>query len=328
MQKRGAELNEQAAQNAYNRAQDWFLRYISPSARVKQLKDAGLSIGLMYGGGGANGMGAASSAPQGGASGGVGGGVGQAAMALPNININPADLAQARKLNAEAEVIEQYGGKEKEANIALVQAQEQVQKSQEELNKELAGDAKAHAEWQGVQTKIAQIDEQIKAASKEDVIQLAHEKVREMQAGIELVQEQAKHSKQEREKLMPAQTRWYNAQVNLLMQTIIEKQIENGIKRKTAEDVIAAMHEQARKAAAEANNEEDFIRRFDANMAQARRDNWFELGGDFLRTTSDIFTAVYGGKIGKAIATTPKVTSSGTNTDGSKWSWTRYGNNK
>lgn len=319
------QYNEQAANNAYGRAANWFNTFNSPSAKVKQLQDAGLSVGLMYGGSGAGGAGAASSAPQGGQGGVPGSGIGQAAVGgSMAVNVNPADSAMARKLNAEADVIEKYGGEEKKANIALTNAQTQVQQSQEILNNALANDADAHRAWQDVQTRLAEIDEEIKIATKESIITLAFEKVREMQAGIQLLNENTKHSQQEREKLMPAQARWYNGQAQLLVQSIIEKQLGNKVAKATVEEAIQIIQEQARKAAAEADNEEDYIRRFDEGMTQARRDNWFELGGDVLDLTSNIFTAIYGGKVGKEIATATKTTSSGTNSDGSKWSWTRY----
>lgn len=63
------DFNEQAANNAHNRQMEMYERTYqdnSPANRVKQLEEAGLSIGLMYGGAaGTGGMGQVSSAPQG-----------------------------------------------------------------------------------------------------------------------------------------------------------------------------------------------------------------------------------------------------------------------
>ncbi|UPW41218.1 DNA pilot protein [Sigmofec virus UA08Rod_4888] len=49
------QYGEQAADNAMKRKEDFYLKYETPEAIRKQLEDAGLGIGLMYGGGGAGG---------------------------------------------------------------------------------------------------------------------------------------------------------------------------------------------------------------------------------------------------------------------------------
>ena len=61
--------NEMAANAADERARGQFNDLYSPEARVQQLKNAGLSVGLMYGTGGTVGQGQASGAQGGGASG-------------------------------------------------------------------------------------------------------------------------------------------------------------------------------------------------------------------------------------------------------------------
>ena len=61
--------NEMAADAADERARSQFNDLYSPEARVQQLKNAGLSVGLMYGTGGTVGQGQASGAQGGGASG-------------------------------------------------------------------------------------------------------------------------------------------------------------------------------------------------------------------------------------------------------------------
>ena len=47
--------NERAAKNSDARTRALFTDLYSPEAKVKQLKDAGLSVGMMYGQGGAGG---------------------------------------------------------------------------------------------------------------------------------------------------------------------------------------------------------------------------------------------------------------------------------
>lgn len=98
---------EKAADNADARARAFYNDFNSPEAIRKQLESAGLSVGLMYGGGGAGGQGhAGDSAPQGQGAGGQQGKTVNTAMAIEGalagsqIRLNEAE---ANKLNAEAE---------------------------------------------------------------------------------------------------------------------------------------------------------------------------------------------------------------------------------
>lgn len=107
--KQMAELNykygEKAADNAMRRGIAMYNAIYSPEARVKQLQDAGLSVGLMYGNGGAGGTGELRG-PQGGGAGGQRMQVmapmegAQLALLGSQIKLNEA---QANKSNAEAE---------------------------------------------------------------------------------------------------------------------------------------------------------------------------------------------------------------------------------
>ena len=94
---------EMAADNAQARTKALYSELYSPEAKVKQLKDAGLSVGLMYGQGGAGGT---SSTP--GAQGqGAGGQQGKQPIGI----LQGAEIglmaAQAKKLEAEADNLNQ-----------------------------------------------------------------------------------------------------------------------------------------------------------------------------------------------------------------------------
>ena len=113
--------NEMAANNADERTRAQFNDLYSPEARVQQLKNAGLSVGLMYGAGGTIGQGQAQGAQGAGAAGQQG--KANSAMAsslgiaqiLSNIRVNESI---ANKNNTEAESIR---GQEGTTGWALIQ---------------------------------------------------------------------------------------------------------------------------------------------------------------------------------------------------------------
>lgn len=120
--------NEMAASNAYNRQKDFYERYQSPLARVKQLQEAGMSTSIMASGGVPSGNGA--TAPTGAGANGI----------QPNrFGIAPIDAAnleliqaQTRKTNAEANTEE--GNSEKgKAQIAQMLSEAGYKKAAEEL---------------------------------------------------------------------------------------------------------------------------------------------------------------------------------------------------
>ena len=95
-------------------------------AQMKMLKDAGLNPGLLYAKGGSGGV----TGSQGGGS--ASGGNAPAPQQMPNMDIGNSvrtaseillAKAQARKTNAEANVIETYGGKQAETTIAKMIAE-------------------------------------------------------------------------------------------------------------------------------------------------------------------------------------------------------------
>lgn len=104
--------NEESADNADKRKRAFYTDFESPEAVMRQLKNAGLSPGLFYGGSGTGGMGASggAQAASGGALPGAGftnPGIGDAisglGMALSQIELNKAE---ARNLNADADTKE------------------------------------------------------------------------------------------------------------------------------------------------------------------------------------------------------------------------------
>ena len=101
---------------------------------MKMLKEAGLNPGLLYGKGGGGGV----TGSQGG--GAAASGNAPAPQMMPNMDIGNSlrtateiilAKAQARKTNAEANIIESYGGKKAEAGIAktIAETQNEVTKN-------------------------------------------------------------------------------------------------------------------------------------------------------------------------------------------------------
>ena len=106
--------NEEAANRADSRARAFYNDFNSPEAIRKQLESAGLSVGLMYGGAGANGQGHASTqGAQGAGSGNQQGktvtpnGAMMADMALTASQVE-VNKAEANKLNSEADANKTY----------------------------------------------------------------------------------------------------------------------------------------------------------------------------------------------------------------------------
>lgn len=130
LNQQAAELNyqygEKAAENAYNRQMQMYERSYqdnSYAAMRKQIEDAGLSVGLMYGGGGASGGGAGSmsGAPQaetGGATAGDAGAVLSAAVAMENVKTQRIQAAADAALKyAQVENLKAQTGKTGEETL-------------------------------------------------------------------------------------------------------------------------------------------------------------------------------------------------------------------
>lgn len=126
---------EMSADKAQKRQIETYRKLLSPEAQLMMYKEAGLSPGLMYSNGVANGMGGVS-APMGQGAGNQHGhpmNIGSAmeyASMLSQIDLNKA---QARKLNAEANVTEQTGINEANARIGDLLQSAGLKASQQEL---------------------------------------------------------------------------------------------------------------------------------------------------------------------------------------------------
>lgn len=136
-----AELNynygERSADNAMKRQEDMYNKYQSPEAKLRQIKDAGLSVGMLYSQGGASGIGQMQTGPKGqGAS-------GQAATAGRSPNVMgmlearalesqvKVNDAQAKNIDADTEV---KLGVDKDLKEANIQSVLQGIKNQEVIN--------------------------------------------------------------------------------------------------------------------------------------------------------------------------------------------------
>lgn len=296
------QLGEMAADAANERWRENYDNYLSPAAKIKQLKTAGMSPSLAYSML-ANGAGG-STAPQGG---GAGGQQGKSAMGMAITSGNELTLAEARKANAEADILESEGKANKQADTGLKKAQSILTQSQKNLMEATAGMQKAHELLMNAQTNWQNIENSIKQSTQETVVQTIDQSLRnlqqewvEMNSRINLNQA----NRQAIEKVSDEQARMYHAQVMVMFNEAYEKLRRNQQFDETYNDAVKIIEETARKAAAAADNEEDYIRRFNDEMKQRRRDNWFQLGGDVLNAASNIATSAYSGHVGKQIAKT------------------------
>lgn len=189
------EYGEKAAENAYKRQMEMYERSYrdqSYSAMRQQMEDAGLSIGLMYGGGGNGGAGGATTgAPQGETGGAEAGradspaaqqaaATQQAQLGLGLVSMKK-DLAlkdaQIEEINATAEAKRAEAGLTAEKKITEMQTRKPlVEKLNAEVGNIKAGTAKINAERELISTEnsIKKLELDIKKATKESVIQTAY----------------------------------------------------------------------------------------------------------------------------------------------------------
>ena len=133
-------------------------------AQMKMLKDAGLNPGLLYSKGGSGGV----TGSQGGGS--AASGNAPAPQMMPNMDIGNSvrtateillAKAQARKTNAEAEVIETYGGKQAETSINKLIAEttnEQTKNKLMEIESDIAEIEKANRQYRITAARITFIE--------------------------------------------------------------------------------------------------------------------------------------------------------------------------
>ena len=175
---------EQAAQNAFQRqmqAYNTSLRDNSASAQVERLQEAGLNPALMYGGGAAAGQ--AGQMVSGGQPSAGGAQAGQAdspvskqmaamnaAMTASQIKVNEAT---AEKLGAEADATSGYKADEAESVTGANNALEALRKTQEQAEQEGILSTR-------VQRAIAEVEFEVRDATKETEMGMAHEALRNL----------------------------------------------------------------------------------------------------------------------------------------------------
>lgn len=189
------EYGEKAAKNAYRRQMEMYERSYqdqSYAAMRKQMEDAGLSIGLMYGGGGNGGAGGATTgAPQGETGGAEAGradspaaqqaaAIQQAQMGLGLVSMKK-DLAikdaQVEEINATAAAKRAEAGLSTQKTITEMQTRDPlIKKLNAEVGNIKAGTAKMNAERELINTEnsIRKVELDVKKATKESVIQTAY----------------------------------------------------------------------------------------------------------------------------------------------------------
>lgn len=180
----GQELNEQSADKADERKRKFYTDFESPEAVMKQLKEAGLSPGMFYGGSGAAGMGAS-------------GGAQASTSALPGAAYNNPGLgldlsqiklneAQARNLNADADFKEgkNAGG---EADIAAKLAEAGFKEAQKAYSD-------AQVEYTKAMTIAQQFQNDLTDEAREDLLAEYKWRVKGMQADYEKAMSEAKQN--------------------------------------------------------------------------------------------------------------------------------------
>lgn len=234
-----ADLNykygEKAADNADRRTRALYNDLYSPQARLQQLKDAGLSAGLMYGTAGAGGTTSTAGA--------MGHGAGnqqakanfldilQNAAIQSEINRNNAEAnksnADARKSNADAEVTEQTGTEEAFAKIAELQAR--------------AGNEKAQATFTELQSDFQDIQNEIAKETKDYQIELIDYQAEKMLHDSEKAYYEslsAKYNAEVDEETVNERIQQVALQNQNLMVDILVKQSEIGLNNAQAQTAI------------------------------------------------------------------------------------------
>lgn len=259
-----------------------YQRYHSPAAQIRQIKEAGLSPALLY----AQGLGSGSGVFHGGGPNTPSVGAPQSYAGMMQ-GENIADIAMARKTNAEADILEEYGGKEKEAEIALKNAKKSATESEVVLNNALANQADKQAEWQEWQTKITKIQENIASATKEDAIKLVHENVRNVASATDWYYQQISESKK-RETEIEELAKYWHAQTFIAFGEALRLSYENQITENTINELTQMATESLRKVAADAENAEKLQERFEEEMRVRIKEAKLKLTGDVIQTVGGV----------------------------------------
>lgn len=217
--KQQAKLNEQAAklnyqygeksaENAFARQMKMYERTYqdeSPLARRQQLEDAGLSVGLMYGGGGmgGGGMGDATTVPQGSGAQGLQAGQASKANEQQAMSLELARLASEVKLNesqAEKNIAD--------ANLTSGEKTELTKKSIEQITENIENSKVQRKGWT-IDNSLKQIELEISDATKGYQIEIMNYEVGKIKS-----------------------------QIIMLAEEIASTRMDNRIKRETMQDVI------------------------------------------------------------------------------------------
>lgn len=240
------EYGEKAAENAYNRQMQMYERSYndqSYSAMRKQMEDAGLSVGLMYGGSGAGGAGGATTGAPQGETGGAQAGQADSPAAQQAAAIEQAKLglglvsmkkdlalkdAQIEEINATAEAKRAEAGLTAEKKITEVQTRQPlIDKFNAEIGDLKAGAAKKNAERDLITTEnnLKKIELYIKESVKEDQVEAMRNDCKKAKYEMEQALQQLESMKLDNEikqRTKEDQIKLYNEKVkNMIAQTIL-----------------------------------------------------------------------------------------------------------
>lgn len=270
------ENNRQDAETAYGRQLELLaagrknqLQYQleEPSAKLQGLKNAGINLALGLNGGAAGGQGvgsvsAAQAAPA---------GYGNPTTFLPQI----MDLSTAMKNFAEAGLAKAQAKKEEgltekiqderqaiQQSISESQAKVKEILSKERLNKAQESYTKMQSDWQEIQNRIANATEK----EQEELIRQQTTNAKKEWEKMDTEINNSNKTVQQKEELKDSMIKLQNQQLKNLLIEAYGKKLENGKQLQTFKSYCDQAAETARKLKAEAENAEDFKRRFDKEM--------------------------------------------------------------
>lgn len=218
------EYNEQSAENADVRKRKFYTDFESPEAQMRQLKEAGLSPGMFYGGNGTTG-----------ASGGAqGGGVGTptgAAYTNPGLGLDLSQIklneAQARNLNADADYKEgkNEGGAAdiaaKLAEAGLKEAQKAYTRAQEEYTEAL--------------TVAQKFTNEVTENARQDILDEYKWRVKAMQSQYEKAMSESRNNNETLDLLKQKM----GAEINEIMTQAVLNATKNKVAKEEIEKVMA-----------------------------------------------------------------------------------------
>lgn len=257
------EYGELAAKNAYQRQMEMYERSYqdqSYSAMRQQMEDAGLSVGLMYGGGSAGGGGGATTGAPQGETGGAEAGRADSPAAQQAAAIQQAQLglglvsmkkdlaikdAQVEEINATAAAKRAEAGLSTQRTITETQTRKPlVEKLNAETGNIKVGTAKMNAERELISTEnsIKKVELDVKKATKESVIETAYygalKAYEDFQAAIENVRGM-KADNEVKERTIETLVATYQAKLKNVQVDTLLKRCEGLLNAQEAEKVYA-----------------------------------------------------------------------------------------